>query len=327
MRISAVIALIAFLLSTGCSNSLNDQEFKGEFLGQSLPKDSAEIFGPELISTEFNVRDAALSPGGNEFFYSIRGAAFHSILRFVRKDNIWIGPEVAPFSGRYSDIEPCFSPDGRRLYFVSNRPLDNNGEPKDYDIWYVEKLNEEWGNPINLGEPVNTDKNEFYPSFTNDGTLYFCAQYEKGYGGEDLYYSKFAGGEFLSPKNLGDSVNTVRDEFNSFVSADGSFIIFTSMGWGTGFGGGDLWISFRKPNKEWSKPKNLGNRVNSPAFEYCPSLTPDGRYLFFTSNRSNSVNFSAEALTYSEIIDGLNSIMNGSQNIYWISAEFIKNLK
>ena len=263
----------------------------------------------------------------NEFFYSIRGSAFHSILHFVRMSNVWLGPEVAPFSGRYSDIEPCFSPDGNRLYFVSNRPLDNKGEPKDYDIWYVDKINEGWGNPINLGMPINTNKNEFYPSFTSNGTLYFCANYEKGFGGEDLYFSRFVDGEFQSPENMGDSVNSARDEFNSYVSPDESFIIFTSMGWGTGFGGGDLWISFQKPNNEWSRPKNLGQKVNSSAFEYCPSITPDGKYLFFTSNRSNSENFSLTALNYNEIIDGLKSTLNGSQNIYWIKTDFIKDLK
>ena len=131
MRVIANIALTAILLSSGCGNSRNNNEFKGDFFGQSVSKDSAEIFAPEIISDEFNVRDAALSPNGNEFFYSIRGSAFHSILHFVRMSNVWLGPEVAPFSGRYSDIEPCFSPDGNRLYFVSNRPLDNKGEPKD----------------------------------------------------------------------------------------------------------------------------------------------------------------------------------------------------
>jgi Tol biopolymer transport system component len=320
------LLLFTLILVSGCNSKKGDRELKGEYLGLNLPHDSSEVFAPDIVSTEYNVRDASFSPDGNEFFYSIRGSSFYSILRFVRKERDWHGPEVAAFSGKYSDIEPCFSPDGKRLYFVSNRPLNAGDKPKDYDIWYVEKENDMWGEAKNLGDPINTEANEFYPSFTSDGTLYFCANYERGIGGEDLYCSKLLNGEYQNPKNLGDSINTDRDEFNSFISPDGSFIIFTSIGWGRGFGSGDLWISFRKENNEWRKPKNMGKKVNSAFFEYCPSITPDGRFLFFTSNRSSGKNYSSVKITYEKLIDGLRFNINGSENIYWIKSDFIKEL-
>ncbi len=80
---------------------------------------------------------------------------------------------------------------------------------------------------------------------------------------------------------MGDSINTLRDEFNAFVSADEKFIVFTSTGWGKGAGGGDLWISKKNKNDEWTKHKNLGEKANSLFLEYCPSITPDGKLLFF----------------------------------------------
>jgi len=321
-------SIIVTILFTFCNSEKNyqDQIYNGEYIGRIPPGDSALIFAENLVSDEFNVRDAAFSPDGKEFFYSLKGPSFFSIIQLKRKGDIWQKSEVASFSGKYSDIEPCFSPDGSKLYFVSNRPLEENGEPKDYDIWYVEKVSGRWSSPKNIGLPINTEANEFYPSFTTEGTMYFCAKYDNGIGGEDLFYSELINGKFQEPVNLGDSVNSARDEFNSFVSPDEKYIIYTSTGWGAGLGGGDLWISFRKEDNSWSKPKNMGLKVNSPFFEYCPSLTPDGKYLFFTSNRNKGEKFSSSKLSYNQIIDGLQSTLNGSQNIYWISTNFIKKL-
>ena len=285
LRNALTIMLCAYLL-LACTSE-NYEKLKGNYLGQAEPTDSATLFAPKIVSNQFNVRDAALSPDGNEFFYSLRGVGFFSIISIKREKNIWRGPKVASFSGRYSDFEPCFSPDGKRLYFVSNRPLDDSEEPKDYDIWFVEKEGSNWGEPRNLGEPINTEANEFYPSFTTDGTIYFCAEYEHGIGGEDLYYSRIVNGKYQTPINLGDSVNSKHDEFNSFVSPNGDYIMFGSTGWGKGFGEGDIWISFKDENNNWRKPINMGAKINSKYFEYCPSLTPDGKYLFFTSNKTS----------------------------------------
>ncbi len=326
-KILYIFILVVFVSCIKQIEESNQKELKGDYLGQVLPVDSALVFAEGIVSNQFNVRDASFSQDGNEFYYSIRGAAFHSIVCVKRIDGVWKQPEVALFSGKYSDIEPCFSPDGRKLYFVSNRPIAGDGEPKDYDIWYVEKETENWSEPTNIGLPINTDKDEFYPSFTKNGDIYYCANYENGIGGEDLYYSELKDGVYQNPINLGDSVNSIRDEFNSFVSPDGNYIIFTSMGWGTGIGGGDLWISFKNENNKWKKPINMGETVNTEFFEYCPSLSPDGKYFFFTSNRSGSKKYSSVKIDFKHIIKELNSTTNGSQNIYWIKTDFINNLK
>jgi hypothetical protein len=102
--------------------------------------------------------------------------------------------------------------------------------------------------------------------------------------------------------------------------------MFTSTGWGSGFGSGDLWISFRNENNEWKKPVNMGAKVNSSFFEYCPSITPDGKFLFFTSNKSSNKNYSSVKINYEQLVDGLRSNLNGSENIYWINTDFINEL-
>ncbi len=332
-RILFSLTIFIALLFSACSmdnkagKMSQTTELSGDYLGQPAPGTTPEIFGPGVISTQFTERDAAYSPDGKEFFYTLRGAAHPSIMQVQQINQKWSRPEVAPFSGRYSDVEPCFSLDGKRLYFVSNRPLRGQGEPKDFDIWYVEKYGNGWSEPQNLGAPVDTPKDEFYPSFTRDGAIYYTAAYEDAIGGEDIYSSQFADGRYQPPVNLGDSVNTEGGEFNSFISPDGDFIMFTSMGWGRGIGGGDLWICFRKADGSWTRARNMGAAVNSPNFEFCPSLTPDGKYLFFTSNRTQYPAYSETALSYNDIIKRLEAPGNGGHDIYWVDAKVIDELR
>ena len=324
--------LLGFILLSliSCTKSINENnksELRGNYLGFSNSGDTSQIFAEGIISTQFDERDMTFSPDGNEMFYSLKGPSFYSLIHLQQINGRWNEKAIAPFSGKYSDLEPCFSPDGKKLFFVSNRPLDNKSEPKDYDIWSVEKSDTGWGSPINPGAPLNSEANEFYPSLTKDGTIYFCAQTETTIGGEDLFYSKLVNGKFQTPVNLGDSINTERDEFNAFVSPEEKFIIYTSTGFGAGFGGGDLWISFKNENNIWMKPQNMGEKINSPFLEYCPSISPDGKYLFFTSNRSDDKKYSEKTLGIDQIVSGLQSTINGSQNIYWIDAAAINSLK
>jgi Tol biopolymer transport system component len=321
------IILLSLISCTKSINEKNNHELRGDYLGFSSVNDTAQIFAEGIISTQFNERDMTISPDGNELFFSLKGPSFYSLIHMKQINGMWNEKEVAPFSGKYSDLEPCFSPDGKKLFFVSNRPMADEKEPKDYDIWFVEKTDTGWGSPINPGAPLNSEANEFYPSITKDGTLYFCARTETAIGGEDLFFSKLVNGKYQTPVNLGDSVNTERDEFNAFVSVNEDFIIYTSTGWGAGLGGGDLWISFKNKDNVWKKPQNMGDKINTPFLEYCPSISPDGKYLFFTSNRSSSQTFSENKLRFNDLIEGLQSTINGSQNIYWINTDIIEKLK
>ena len=319
--------LISLISCTKSINENSSHQLKGNYLGFSAAGDTAQIFAEGIVSTQFNERDMTFSPNGDEFFYSLKGPSFYSLIHMKQINGVWNEKSVAPFSGQYSDLEPCFSPDGKKLFFVSNRPTTDNKETKDYDIWYVEKTDTGWGSPINPGAPLNTEANEFYPSITKDGTIYFCARTETAIGGEDLFYAKLVDGKYQTPVNLGDSINTERDEFNAFISAEEDYIIYTSTGWGAGLGGGDLWISFRNKDNSWKKPQNMGDKINSPFLEYCPSISPDGKYLFYTSSRSSAENFSHKKLLLNDIINGLQSTINGSQNIYWINSEVIEKLR
>jgi Tol biopolymer transport system component len=288
---------------------------------------TAKLFLPGTIATGMNERDAALSPDGSTFFYTVqyqRGMSM--IVQTSRENGKWSKPKVAAFSKKYNNLEPVFHPDGERLFFVSNRPLQKNGETKDYDIWYVTKTANGWSDPVNPGSPLNSKANEFYPSFTKDGTVYFCAIKEESMGGEDLYYSKVRNGKFQAPENMGTPINSEANEYNAFISPDGTFIMYNTHIPGKGIGSGDIYIAFKNEEGKWKKPVNMGPKINSPYFEYCPSLTADGKYLFLTSQKMHD-SIVKTPYNYELMRQKFNGPGNGNGDIYWISSQVIYDLR
>jgi hypothetical protein len=301
------------------------KELSKEEIFSTAQQDTSVIFAPGLVSTHLAERDAALSPDGSEFYYTISSFIRPTIAFIQKQEGKWDTPRVASFSGVYSDLEPHFSPNGNRLYFASNRPLEEGGEPKDFDIWYVERTENNWSKPINLGQPVNTPANEFYPSIAKSGTIYWCATRNDGIGGEDIFFSKLVDEQYQAVQAMPDSINTQSDEYNAFIDPDERYIIFTSHGWGNGFGRGDLWISYRKPDDTWTKPINMGETINTSAFEYCPFVSHDGKYLFFTSDRTNLAVIKSPA-TYQDIIDFSLLPQNRLSSIYIVKTDIIDRL-
>ena len=124
------------------------------YFDQPPPGNSPVLFAPGIVSDEYGNRDMAISPNGNELFYTIQyrsGFSFSVIMYSKKINGKWTAPEVASFSGQYNDEEPAFSPDGTKLYFSSNRPISGT-EKKDYDIWFIKKENGIWTDPQKYGE-------------------------------------------------------------------------------------------------------------------------------------------------------------------------------
>lgn len=300
-----------------------------QYFGLSSPGSVPKIFSPEIVSTQRNERDFTISPDGHVMFYSLVMPANNlSVIVYLAFDGFfWSEPETATFSGAYKDLEPAYSPDGKKLFFVSKRPLAGTDEKKDYDIWFVE-TEKGWTNPMNIGLPVNSETDEYYPSVAANGNLYFTAKYDDSFGKEDIYFSKFVDGKYSQPKNLGEVINTPLYEFNAFIAPDESYLIFSSWGREDDMGGGDLYISFRNGMNEWTQPKNLGSTINSNKLDYCPYVSPDGRYMFFTSERENADFNSKSYKKLSNILQMADGIENGLGNIYWVTfnKEAWKNL-
>ena len=278
----------------------------------------------DFLTDYQNVRDIAISKNQNEVYFTIQSPdELVSKIAFVTKvKNKWSKPQLVSFSSNHRDIEPFLSDDGLRLYFASNRPLnDTVSKSKDYDIWYVERKNQKdkWSIAINLGLPINTEYDEFYPSVATNGNLYFTSENSKSLGKDDIYFSYWKNNQYTEPENISKNINTEGYEFNAFISTDERFILFTGYGRPDGFGSGDLYISYKDKLGNWGIAKNLGISVNSKAMDYCPFYDSKNKILYLTSKR-NSVTKS----NFKNIVDFEKEITqyeNGFSRIYKYSIE------
>ena len=200
----------------------------------------------------------------------------------------WSKPQMAPFSGRHRDADPFVTADGQHLYFISDRPVDGRAK-EDMDIWVMDRTKGgAWGEPRNLGAPVNSTGSEWLPRLSAGGAIYFGSDRPGGLGRTDLYRAASTGGRFKPPENLGPAINSPADEYEPCIAPDESFLVFMASGRADDLGGGDLYISYRQPDGRWSQARNLGPKVNGAGLEISPYLTPDGRYFFFSSARGPS---------------------------------------
>lgn len=295
----------------------------------SSPPQSLSLLGEGIISTPMNERDFALSPDGKEIYFTISTpkSTFQTIVFCKQvKQGEWTTPEIVSFAGRYSDLEPTFSADGQTMYFASNRPTTGT-EPKDFDIWKVSRNQSGWDEPVNLGLPVNTESDEFYPSIAKNGNLYYTASYKGGPGKEDIYLAEFKNRRYQAPVSLDTAVNSKFYEFNAFVDPNEQYILFTSYGRKDDTGGGDLYISVKGTNG-WLPAKNV-KTINSKQLDYCPYVSPDGKSLFITSERHNlPIDFAEDRANYKVVQNTWTAPLSGVGNIYWIDfANIIREYK
>ncbi|WP_229598318.1 OmpA family protein [Runella aurantiaca] len=141
--------------------------------------------------------------------------------------------------------------------------------------------------PEELSDTVNQFILQYFPALTADGeTLLFTALRPEN--DEDLYITHFKDGHWTSPVSISDKINTAENEGTGTLSADGRTLVFTACNRRDGYGSCDLYIS-RKNGKDWEAPKNIGINVNTPFWESQPTLSPDGRTLYFISDRKGGI--------------------------------------
>jgi Tol biopolymer transport system component len=277
------------------------------------------LFEPGVVSIgAATTYRPAFAPDGRSVYYTLELGSGYLILVSHYKKGRWMRPEIAPFSGQYSDAEPFMAPDGSKLFFASKRPIGADNKPrKDYDLWVVERLsNQRWSEPQHLDGAINTDAHELYPAVAADGTLYF-SRFDPG----GIWRARRVDGRYDVAEKLGAPINSGRKEAGVYVAPDGRYMIFDMEG-PDSLGKTDLYISFNRQG-EWTAPRNLGATINSSAEETCPVVAPDQRVLFFTSSRklSGAEVSLGKGLKYSELFRRLNSPGRGRWHIYQVSTD------
>jgi hypothetical protein len=248
---------------------------KGEYLGQKKPGNIPVPFAPGIVSAHYRLHSSiTFSPDGKTAFWNItippRESGYSSgrMLGTTIKEGKWTYPSPPNFIG--GDV-PYFSPDGKRLYFISLKPV-KKGAPRKENIWFVERTKGGWSESKPIDPVVNSATMHWQFSIDKNGTFYI------GSGDSRIMVSQKKDGKYQNPIDFRELFKRDTGKSGSpFISPDGDYLIFSKNG--------DLHIIFKKPDGSWTKVQNLGKNINSPSYDICPIVSPDGEYLFYLTTR------------------------------------------
>jgi len=278
-RICISISLL-FTALTMSSKSYSQDDFSGfksPYLGQNPPGLIPELFAPNLIKTEHREAEAAFTPDLKEFYFRRRGGEYknNTLVVMQYKDNKWIESVVPPRAG-----EPFISLDGNTLYLGKK---------------YRERTSSGWSGVKSLGVPFK-DLPIMRLTVSSKGTYYFDEASET-----PIRYSRLIDGKYENPRTL--NIDMGKWNAHPFIAPDESYLIWDDQRV-SGFGGADLYISFRQKDGSWGAAINLGDKINTEFAEAYGSVSPDGKYFFFHRG------------------------FGGDRgDIYWVDAQIIETLR
>jgi hypothetical protein len=262
----------------------------GPYLGQKPPGSIPEPFAPGIVTTTGWEYGAVFTPDMKEFYFLRNNAETdqHELVVFQNENSQWQQTGVSPRQG-----QPIIAPDGKTMHLGRR---------------YKERTDAGWSDRKNLGAPFE-DIFIMRLSASSNGTYYFDQIVEDGEGGYDsapIQSSQFVDGKYDDPKPLGKEINSGKQNSHPFIAPDESYIIWDSQR-DQGFGDADIYISFKSEDGSWGEAINMGDNINTDAWEAAASVTPDGKYLFFNRNMGSG--------EYENV------------DIFWVDAQIIESLR
>ena len=305
-----LLMAFVFMFSHFCTQEINPEFpiLKGPYLGQPPPGNTPEIFAPGIVSTERKEFMYGFFNSGSLFFFESSIPDIEKdwinipVYRTEIKNGSWTKPQTSERKSRPWIYVYPDAPEGTKIFFAWKNNLDGSGPRMDIDLWKAVKLSEGWSLPERLRPPVNTEKFDSWPSLSDKETLYFFSSRNGGFGKLDLYCSVLQDGEYQEVENLGQGINSEEHDHDPCIAPAESYLLWCSNRPG-GYGGNDLYVAYRKENGQWTKPFNLGNKINTSANETRPYVTADGKYLFFVSDTNRNL------------------------DIFWVDMRIIEELK
>ncbi len=286
--------VLPLILCLGCtlmmsSKSYSQDEFpilEGPYMGQKPPGLIPEVFAPGIVNTEgFAEHEGMFAPGMKAFYFIRSGEKDKSLNAIEYKNNQWRESVV-----KQDVSELSISPDGM-TFFLQNK--------------YIERTSAGWSELKSLGAPFK-DILIMRLSLSSNGTYYFDTYSRKL--DTPLRYSRLIDGKYEQPKSLGPQFAIGRYNAHPFVAPDDSYIIWDSVR-ESGYGTSDLYISFRAADGSWGPAINMGDKINTASAENYPSVSPDGKFLFFDRRSGERVNGQKQV------------------DIYWVDAQIIETLR
>ncbi len=286
-----LLAMIMFL--NACNNKKDKSEdgapptIENLYLGQQPPGLMPEPFAPDIVSTAHYEYSSTFSPDLKEFYFIREGGNYEeaSLVVFKNINNEWQESLVSEWIG-----QPVISPDGMTMHLGKR---------------YMERTKTGWSEVKELEAPFN-DMRIMRLSASANGTYYFDT-YDENKPDFPIRYSRLVNGKHELPQEVGKTINTGIKNFNHpFIAPDESYIMWDAVK-EEGHGSSDIYVSFKQQDGSWGNAINLGDKVNTTAWEASASITPDGKYLFFSRNMGSD--------NYENV------------DIFWVDAQVIEHLR
>ncbi len=290
------LILVFTLLLNACitknkkANDNNPTNIETAYFGQKPPGLVPEVFAPGIVRNASNI---SFSPNLDEVYFSVhqKEEDISSIYFSKLRGNKWTPVKKANFTngGKNEELYPFVSLIDKRIYFTA---LDSIFS--DEKIWYVNRLEDSWSDAVQLDSPINKDL-VFYINQAKNGNLFYTS-----ISNGKMYYAPNKNGEF-------PDVQEVKLEFghHGFISPSQEYLlVYTRNKENEKRKDHDIYVCFKEKDGTWTRPISFGNEVNSNFNEGCPSITPDGKYMFFGRDQED-----------------------GTGNLYWVSTEIIDELR
>lgn len=271
-------------------------QVQARFMQQALNNKKVQVIEPVGTPWRINTKDPEMFPSisadGETFFFTRRINGMDEDLYYAKRDSCggWLAAKNMGAPPNSPDLESAqsISADGHYLFMMrcENRTV-NGWDLGGCDLYMAYTADSLWSIPLSFGATINTPGYEGMPSLSGDNReLFFVSNRPDGYGGLDIWSSRFEHGLWQIPRNLGPEINTSSDETSPFIYADNSTLYFASKGH-EGMGGHDLFMSRRINDTTWSKPVNLGWPINSPADDISLSLDANADTAYFATDRDS----------------------------------------
>ncbi|GHF11610.1 hypothetical protein GCM10017044_01760 [Kordiimonas sediminis] len=289
MRYFTVLAAAFLAAASGGNVSQADgseSKVAGPYLGQQPPGLIPEVFAPGLVSTNGWEYGGTFSPDMQEFYFLAQNEKYSdsSFILFKREGETWQETRISARKG-----QPFIAPDGKTLHLGRR---------------YMERTDAGWSDVKQLDAPFS-DILIMRMTASANGTYYFDT-YDKDNESAPIRYSRVIDGKYETPKPLSAEINTGTYLSHPFIAPDESYILWDAKR-DDGQGNSDIYVSFRKQNGAWGKAINLGDAINTDAWEASASVTPDGKYLFFSRNVGSD--------SYENV------------DIFWVDAQVLYDLR
>ncbi len=309
-RIFIGIAVLIVSVFNNCTRQSDTSAVKDTYLGQEPPGMTLAVFAPGIVTTDKSESALTVSPDLREVYFIRKSPqeADNRIWTSRLEDGKLAISEPASFTYDCLEGYPCFTPDGKRLYYISRRPIPGQDTMDDWgQVWFVDKTEDGWSDPTWLDSPINECKPHFL-SMEKNGTLYFGGSKSDVNGGKRaIFYAELKDSTYSEVKRLPDEINDLVGISHPAIAPDGSYIMVDSFSRENDRITGGVHISFKKPDGSWTRAESMKEAINVPESEIWCSVhaTPDGKVIFFekwTQETSKS-------------------------DLYWIDAKIIERLR